>query len=178
LFDLIRCANVAEKWNNNDRSRQDSLPRKKVGDGGNSTQNGALKNGDGSGGGGRGGVENEKKAPLPAPTPKALLPNLKMFTFAELKSATRNFRPDTVLGEGGFGRVFKGWVEEGTYKPSRVGVGIPVAVKKSSPDSAQGLQEWQVVHLSPSLNFQARRTHLQAWRAPIRANSTSELETH
>lgn len=139
-----RPPSLSEKWNNNDHSKQDALPRKKVGDGGNSTQNGALKNGDGSGrGGGRGGVENEKKAPLPAPTPKALLPNLKMFTFAELKSATRNFRPDTVLGEGGFGTVFKGWVEEGTYKPSRVGVGIPVAVKKSSPDSAQGMQEWQ-----------------------------------
>ncbi|KAG5246599.1 serine/threonine-protein kinase [Salix suchowensis] len=48
----------------------------------------------------------------------------KLFTLEELKSCTRNFRPDTMLGEGGFGRVFK-------------------AVKKSSPDSSQGLQEWQ-----------------------------------
>lgn len=68
-----------------------------------------------------------------------------MFTLAELKSATRNFRPDTVLGEGGFGRVFKGWVDETTYAPSKVGIGIAVAVKKSSPDSPQGLQEWQVI---------------------------------
>lgn len=70
--------------------------------------------------------------------------NLKVFTYAELKSATKNFRPDTVLGEGGFGRVFKGWVDEKTYAPSKVGVGIPVAVKKSNPDSEQGLNEWQV----------------------------------
>ena len=35
-------------------------------------------------------------------------PNLKMFSYARLKHATRNFRPDTVLGEGGFGRLFKG----------------------------------------------------------------------
>ncbi|CAI9117105.1 OLC1v1018441C1 [Oldenlandia corymbosa var. corymbosa] len=69
--------------------------------------------------------------------------SLKQFTYAELKSATRNFRPDTVLGEGGFGRVFKGWVDEKTYAPSKVGVGIPVAVKKSNPDSEQGLSEWQ-----------------------------------
>lgn len=69
---------------------------------------------------------------------------MKIFTLAELKSATRNFRPDTVLGEGGFGRVFKGWVDPKTYAPSKVGVGIPVAVKKSNPDSAQGLKEWQV----------------------------------
>ncbi|XP_027147936.1 probable serine/threonine-protein kinase PIX13 isoform X2 [Coffea eugenioides] len=70
-------------------------------------------------------------------------PNLKMFTYSELRSATRNFRPDTVLGEGGFGRVFRGWVDEKTYAPSKVGVGIPVAVKKSNPDSEQGLSEWQ-----------------------------------
>lgn len=68
----------------------------------------------------------------------------KLFTLAELKSATRNFRPDTVLGEGGFGRVFKGWVDEKTYAPAKVGCGMAVAVKKSNPDSSQGLQEWQV----------------------------------
>lgn len=86
--------------------------------------------------------------PLPPPPPitgRVITPNLKMFTLAELKSATRNFRPDTVLGEGGFGRVFKGWVDETTYAPSKVGIGIAVAVKKSSPDSPQGLQEWQVI---------------------------------
>ncbi|KAK6939084.1 Serine-threonine/tyrosine-protein kinase, catalytic domain [Dillenia turbinata] len=70
-------------------------------------------------------------------------PNLKRFTFAELRSATRNFRSDTVLGEGGFGTVFKGWVDETTLAPSKVGVGMAVAVKKSNPDSPQGLHEWQ-----------------------------------
>lgn len=67
-----------------------------------------------------------------------------MFTLEELKSATRNFRPDTMVGEGGFGRVFKGWIDPNSCRPSKVGVGIPVAVKKSNPDSLQGLQEWQV----------------------------------
>ncbi|MCD7447702.1 hypothetical protein HAX54_032895 [Datura stramonium] len=74
---------------------------------------------------------------------KIITPNLKMFTLAELKSATRNFRPDTVLGEGGFGTVFKGWIDDKTFAPSKVGVGMPVAVKKSNPDSEQGLKEWQ-----------------------------------
>ncbi|KAB2040902.1 hypothetical protein ES319_D02G114600v1 [Gossypium barbadense] len=74
---------------------------------------------------------------------KIVSTTLKIFTLAELKAATRNFRPDTVLGEGGFGRVFKGWVDDKTYAPSKVGVGIAVAVKKSNPDSSQGLQEWQ-----------------------------------
>ncbi|CAK9178317.1 unnamed protein product [Ilex paraguariensis] len=78
------------------------------------------------------------------PSGRIVTPNLKMFTYAELRSATRNFRPDTMLGEGGFGRVFKGWIDGKTYAPSKVGIGIPVAVKKSSPDSPQGLKEWQV----------------------------------
>ncbi|KAL3505497.1 hypothetical protein ACH5RR_035338 [Cinchona calisaya] len=76
-------------------------------------------------------------------------PNLKMFSYGELESATRNFRADTVLGEGGFGRVFKGWVDQNTFAPSSssnkirgAGLIIPVAVKKSNPDGEQGFNEW------------------------------------
>ncbi|KAK9220563.1 hypothetical protein WN943_009214 [Citrus x changshan-huyou] len=68
---------------------------------------------------------------------------LKMFTLQDLRAATKNFRPDTMLGEGGFGRVFKGWVDHKTLAPTKVGVGKAVAVKKSNPDSIQGLREWQ-----------------------------------
>ena len=75
---------------------------------------------------------------------KIVTPNLKMFTLQELKQTTKNFRPDSMLGEGGFGRVFKGWVDEKTYGPTKAGTGIAVAVKKSNPDSPQGLEEWQV----------------------------------
>lgn len=71
-------------------------------------------------------------------------PRLKEFTYAELRSATKNFRPATILGEGGFGQVFKGWVDGVTYVPTKPGFGIPVAVKKSDSDSFQGLKEWQV----------------------------------
>ncbi|CAH2067567.1 unnamed protein product [Thlaspi arvense] len=77
------------------------------------------------------------------PSGKITTPNLKMFTLVDLKTATKNFRPESIIGEGGFGQVFKGWLEEKTLAPSRPGVGIPVAVKKSNPDSAQGLHEWQ-----------------------------------
>lgn len=79
---------------------------------------------------------------------KIVTQNLKMFTLQELRAATKNFRPDTMLGEGGFGRVFKGWIDDKTYVPSKVGVGMAVAVKKSNPDSLQGLQEWQVSSLN------------------------------
>jgi len=33
------------------------------------------------------------------------------FTFRELAAATKNFRPQSFLGEGGFGRVYKGCLE-------------------------------------------------------------------
>jgi hypothetical protein len=73
------------------------------------------------------------------------IPNLRIFTFAELRSATKNFKPDTILGEGGFGRVYKGWVDEKTLNPTKSGSGIVIAVKKLNPESLQGLEEWQVL---------------------------------
>jgi hypothetical protein len=36
-----------------------------------------------------------------------------IFTFRELAAATKNFRQDCLLGEGGFGRVYKGHLENG-----------------------------------------------------------------
>lgn len=33
---------------------------------------------------------------------------VKSFTFRELATATKNFRQETLLGEGGYGKVFKG----------------------------------------------------------------------
>lgn len=72
--------------------------------------------------------------------------NLKSFTFNELKNATRNFRADSLLGEGGFGCVFKGWIDEKTFAPCKPGIGMVVAVKKLKPESFQGHREWLVCH--------------------------------
>ncbi|GKD29385.1 receptor like protein kinase S.2-like protein [Tanacetum coccineum] len=72
-----------------------------------------------------------------------LLPFLKMFKYSELQRATRNFRQDRILGMGGFGTVYKGWVDPLTYVPRKAGVGLAVAIKKLNPDSCQGLIEWQ-----------------------------------
>ncbi|KAE8788619.1 Protein kinase APK1A, chloroplastic [Hordeum vulgare] len=47
-----------------------------------------------------------------------------------LKTATRNFRADNVLGQGGFDPVFKGWVDEITFASARLGTGMVIAVKK------------------------------------------------
>lgn len=62
-----------------------------------------------------------------------------------MKAATRNFKADTVLGEGGFGKVYKGWVDERTMNPVKTGLGMVIAVKKLNPESMQGLEEWQVI---------------------------------
>ncbi|XP_068643498.1 probable serine/threonine-protein kinase PBL3 [Aristolochia californica] len=68
--------------------------------------------------------------------------NLKNISFNELKNATRNFRLDSLLGEGGFGYVFKGWIDEQTFAASRPGAGMVVAVKKLKPEGFQGHKEW------------------------------------
>ncbi|XP_057496365.1 probable serine/threonine-protein kinase PIX13 [Actinidia eriantha] len=79
-------------------------------------------------------------------------PNLRIFSFSELKVATRNFRADTVLGEGGFGKVYKGWLDEKVI--SNNGSGSVVAVKKLNSESMQGFEEWQ-----SEINFLGRLSH-------------------
>ncbi|ESR35667.1 hypothetical protein WN944_028376 [Citrus x changshan-huyou] len=79
-------------------------------------------------------------------------PNLRIFTFVELRAATRNFKSDTVLGEGGFGKVFKGWLDE--KAPGKSGSGTVIAVKKLNSESLQGFEEWQ-----SEVNFLGRLSH-------------------
>ncbi|XP_048429777.1 probable serine/threonine-protein kinase PBL11 [Pyrus x bretschneideri] len=67
---------------------------------------------------------------------------LKSISFSELKTATRNFRPDSVLGDGGFGSVFKGWIDESSLIASKAGTGMVIAVKKLNQDGFQGHKEW------------------------------------
>lgn len=67
---------------------------------------------------------------------------LRKFAFNDLKCATRNFRPESLLGEGGFGCVFKGWIEENGTAPVKPGTGLTVAVKTLNHDGLQGHKEW------------------------------------
>ncbi|GJX49712.1 putative serine/threonine/dual specificity protein kinase, catalytic domain-containing protein [Tanacetum coccineum] len=68
---------------------------------------------------------------------------LRKFSLDRLRVVTRNFSDDMVVGEGAFGKVFKGWVEPETYVPSKVGSGILIAIKKLDLDGDQGTEEWQ-----------------------------------
>ncbi|KAG6470607.1 hypothetical protein ZIOFF_071682 [Zingiber officinale] len=75
---------------------------------------------------------------------------LKPFSLNDLKNATKNFSSNSYLGEGGFGCVFKGWIDEHTYAPTKPGTGIVVAIKKLKRESYQGHKEWlaEVTYLS------------------------------
>ncbi|KAL2229790.1 serine/threonine-protein kinase PBL27 [Sesamum indicum] len=71
-------------------------------------------------------------------------PNIaaQTFTFRELAAATKNFRPECLLGEGGFGRVYKGRLES---------TGQVVAVKQLDRNGLQGNREFLVEVLMLSL---------------------------
>ncbi|KAL0540909.1 hypothetical protein IC582_020934 [Cucumis melo] len=69
-------------------------------------------------------------------------PNLKRFCFNELKKATGNFRQRSMVGEGGFGSVFKGWIDPHSLAATKPGSGIAIAVKRHNQDGFQGHNEW------------------------------------
>ncbi|VFQ94059.1 unnamed protein product [Cuscuta campestris] len=85
---------------------------------------------------------DEKSGSTPFPESSGNHKHLKPFAFNDLRTATRNFRSDSLLGEGGFGYVFKGWIDEHTFAPCRPGTGMVVAVKKLKLESPQGHREW------------------------------------
>ncbi|XP_074315808.1 putative serine/threonine-protein kinase PBL26 [Silene latifolia] len=64
------------------------------------------------------------------------------FSFRELASATKNFRPECLIGEGGFGRVYKGHLSS---------TGQTVAVKQLDRNGVQGNKEFLVEVLMLSL---------------------------
>ncbi|KAL6534226.1 putative serine/threonine-protein kinase pbl7 [Orobanche hederae] len=66
----------------------------------------------------------------------------KTFPFREMAAATRNFRSECLLGEGGFGRVYKGQLE---------GSNQIVAIKQLDRNGLQGNREFLVEVLMLSL---------------------------
>ncbi|GER36799.1 kinase family protein [Striga asiatica] len=57
----------------------------------------------------------------------------RRFTLTEIKAATNSFDESLVIGVGGFGKVYKGEIDDDTV----------VAVKRSNPQSQQGLTEFE-----------------------------------
>uniref|UniRef100_A0A453MX78 non-specific serine/threonine protein kinase n=1 Tax=Aegilops tauschii subsp. strangulata TaxID=200361 RepID=A0A453MX78_AEGTS len=82
-------------------------------------------------------------------------PNLRKFTFLEIQTATKNFRPDRLIGFGGFGWVYRAWVDEKTMNPTTSGPHMAVAIM-------HGKEEWQkflTVNLRSDINLLGRFSH-------------------
>ncbi|XP_050377174.1 serine/threonine-protein kinase RIPK isoform X2 [Argentina anserina] len=80
--------------------------------------------------------------------------NLHVFTLGELKVITQSFSSSNFIGEGGFGPVHKGFIDD-KLRPSLAAQ--PVAVKLLDLDGSQGHREWltEVMFLG-----QLRHAHL------------------
>ncbi|GMH13307.1 hypothetical protein Nepgr_015148 [Nepenthes gracilis] len=64
--------------------------------------------------------------------------NLRIFTYDELKVATKNFSRSLMIGEGGFGGVYRGVIQSPEFPQKR----IDIAVKQLSRRGLQGHKEW------------------------------------
>lgn len=64
--------------------------------------------------------------------------NLRVFVVSELKTATRNFSRSLMIGEGGFGGVYRGVVRDAENSSKK----IDIAVKQLSKRGLQGHKEW------------------------------------
>ena len=67
--------------------------------------------------------------------------NLHVFTLKELTDITQNLSKSNFLGEGGFGPVYKGFIDD-KLRPGLKAQ--PVAVKVLDLDGKQGHREWLV----------------------------------
>lgn len=68
-------------------------------------------------------------------------PDLYDFELSELRAITHNFSSNYLLGEGGFGTVHKGYIDDNFRQGLKA---QPVAVKLLDIEGLQGHREWLV----------------------------------
>ncbi|KAI4297490.1 hypothetical protein L6164_037379 [Bauhinia variegata] len=89
--------------------------------------------------------ESKSSKTLESSLPSDLCRN---FSVTEIRAATNNFDDVLVIGVGGFGNVYKGYIDEGT---------TPVAIKRLKPGSQQGAHEFKT---EVEMLSQLRHLHL------------------
>ncbi|KAF7129394.1 hypothetical protein RHSIM_Rhsim10G0052500 [Rhododendron simsii] len=68
-------------------------------------------------------------------------PNLRIFSFSELRNATKNFGVDALLGEGRFGAVYRGTLDKNVALNN--GSGLNIVVKKLDNKRIHIFEDWQ-----------------------------------
>ena len=58
--------------------------------------------------------------------------HIVQFSISQIRKATNNFHSENIIGEGGYGPVYKGDLD-----------GMPVAIKSLRPHGTQGFSEYQ-----------------------------------
>ncbi|KAJ6407455.1 hypothetical protein OIU84_010867 [Salix udensis] len=84
------------------------------------------------------GIDRESMGRPSLPSMSQRHSNLRAFTVSELKSATKNFSRSVMVGEGGFGCVYKGSIKS-TEDPTTK---LEIAVKQLGKRGMQGHKEW------------------------------------
>jgi hypothetical protein len=75
----------------------------------------------------------KRRSPMESLLPPGLkIAGVKAFTFEELANATNNFSPENEIGEGGYGKVYRGTLEDNTV----------VAIKRAQQGSMQGSHQF------------------------------------
>ncbi|KAJ9562089.1 hypothetical protein OSB04_007249 [Centaurea solstitialis] len=72
----------------------------------------------------------------------------RRFSLTEMKVATREFDDNCIIGHGGFGKVYKGYIDNGT---------TTVAIKRLNTSSSQGVREF---HTEIGMLSKLRHVHL------------------
>ncbi|KAJ4774145.1 Protein kinase superfamily protein [Rhynchospora pubera] len=83
-------------------------------------------------------MSTESFGRIPLPYIAQMPSNLRIFMYQELRNATRNFSRALMLGEGGFGCVYRGTIKS-VLEPHRK---MDVAVKQLGRKGLQGHKEW------------------------------------
>ncbi|KAL8205460.1 hypothetical protein R6Q57_009011 [Mikania cordata] len=78
------------------------------------------------------GEENNRGSDMDINTELVDVENMRCYTYKDLRVATEDFRPENKIGQGGFGSVYKGMLQDG----------LLVAIKILSAASSQGLKEF------------------------------------